>query len=97
LTGLVASAQRIRLSLDVGFAILIKSLLQPALSLGIAVMLGVPHDQARYLILLSAVPSGFFGLLIGVDYGMKSEVASSSLIATTVLGILMLPVWIALI
>ena len=97
LTGLVASAQRIRLSLDVGFTILIKSLLQPALSLGIAVMLGVPHDQARYLILLSAVPSGFFGLLIGVDYGTKSEVASSSLIATTVLGILTLPVWIALI
>jgi len=97
LTGLVASAQRIRLSLDVGFTILIKSLLQPALSLGIAVMLGVPHDQARYLILLSAVPSGFFGLLIGVDYDAKSELASSSLIATTILGILTLPVWIALI
>lgn len=55
---------------------------------------GVPHDLTKYLVLLAALPSGFFGLLIGAGYGAKSEVASSSLIVRTVLSILTLPIWI---
>ena len=93
-TGLVASAQRIRLSLDLGWAVFIKSIVQPALCWGIAVMLNVPHDLTKYLVLLAALPSGFFGLLIGAGYGAKSEVASSSLLVSTALSILTLPMWI---
>jgi malonate transporter len=95
-TGLVASAQRIRLSPDLGWAIFIKSILQPALCWGIAVMLDVPHDLTKYAVLLAALPSGFFGLLIGAGYGAKSEVASSSLIVSTALSIITLPAWIVL-
>lgn len=93
-TGLVASAQRIRLSLDVGVTIFIKGIFQPLLCLGVAVLLHTPHDLTKYLVLLAAVPSGFFGLLLGAGYGAKSEVASSSLIVSTALSILTLPVWI---
>lgn len=95
-TGLVASTQRLRFSADVGVATLIKSVLQPLLSLGVAVAMGVPHNLVIHIVFLSAVPSGFFGLLIGAGYGAESEVASSSLIATTVGSILTLPVWIFL-
>ena len=38
----------------------------------------------------------FVCLLIGASYGAKSEVASSSLILSTDLSILTLPVWIVL-
>jgi predicted permease len=93
-TGLVASAQSIRLSWDLGWAVLIKSFLQPALCLGIAVVLDAPHELTKYLVLLAALPSGFFGPLIGAGYGAKSEVANSSLIVSTALSILTLPVWI---
>jgi malonate transporter len=93
-TGLVASAQSIRLTWDLGWAVLIKSFLQPALCLGIAVVLDAPHDLTKYLVLLAALPSGFFGPLLGAGYGAKSEVANSSLIVSTALSILTLPVWI---
>lgn len=58
--------------------------------------LGVPHELTKYLVPLAALPSGFFGLLIGASYGAKSKVASSSLILSTALSILTLPVWIVL-
>ena len=93
-TGLIASGQKIRLSADLGWAVLTKSLLQPALCLGIAILMGLPNDLTKYLVLLAALPSGFFGLLIGAGYGAKSEVASSSLISSTALSLLTLPIWI---
>ncbi len=96
MTGLAASAQKFRLSPELGWAVLIKSVLQPLLCLGVAVALGIPHELTKYLVLLAALPSGFFGLLIGASYGAKSEVANSSLILSTALSILTLPVWIVL-
>jgi malonate transporter and related proteins len=95
-TGLVASAQKFRLSPELGWAVLIKSVLQRLLCLGVAVALGTPHKLTKYLVLLAALPSGFFGLLIGASYGAKSEVASLSLILSTAFSILTLPIWIVL-
>lgn len=95
-TGLVASAQKFRLSPELGWAVLIKSVLQRLLCLGVAVALGTPHKLTKYLVLLAALPSGFFGLLIGASYGAKSEAASLSLILSTAFSILTLPIWIVL-
>jgi malonate transporter and related proteins len=46
--------------------------------------------------LLSALPSGFFGILFGEGFDATPEVASASLIASTVLGIFTLAGWIIL-
>ncbi len=48
----------------------------------------MPPESARAAILLSAIPSGFFGVLFGLRYGVKSPVAGSTLIASNALSAL---------
>ena len=93
-TGLIASAQRVNLNRGVGWAVLGKNVIQPALCLAVAFLLGMPLEQTRYVVLLSALPGGFFGILFGKGFDATPEVASSSLIASTVLGIFTLAGWI---
>lgn len=93
-TGLIASAQRFRMDWSVGWAVVGKNLIQPALCLGVAPLLSTPLEEAKYAVLLSAVPAGFFGVLFGEGFGTESERASSSLIASTVLCIFTLTGWI---
>ena len=93
-TGLIASAQRFNLNWSVGWALLGKNVIQPALCLAVALLLGLPLEQTRFVVLLSAIPSGFFGVLFGKGFDAAPEVASSSLIASTVLGIFTLAGWI---
>jgi malonate transporter len=95
-TGLIVSAQRFSLKWGVGWAVLGKNVIQPALSLAVALLLGIPMEQTRYVVLLSAIPSGFFGILFGKGFDATPEVASSSLIASTVLSIFTLAGWIIL-
>jgi len=95
-TGLIASAQRFNLNWGVGWAVLGKNVLQPSLCLAVALLLGMPLEQTRFAILLSAIPSGFFGVLFGKGFDAATETASSSLIASTVLSIFTLAGWIVL-
>jgi predicted permease len=95
-TGLITSAQRFKLNWGVGWAVLGKSVIQPALCLAVALLLGMPLEQTRFAVLLSAIPSGFFGILFGKGFDATPEVASSSLIASTVLSIFTLAGWIIL-
>jgi malonate transporter len=95
-TGLIVSAQRFSLNWGVGWAVLGKNVIQPALSLAVSLLLGIPMEQTRYVVLLSAIPSGFFGILFGKGFDATPEVASSSLIASTVLSIFTLAGWIIL-
>jgi malonate transporter and related proteins len=86
-TGLIASAQRFNLNWGVGWAVLGKNVLQPALCLAVALLFGMPLEQTRFAVLLSAIPSGFFGVLFGKGFDAATEAASSSLIASTILSI----------
>jgi len=95
-TGLIASAQRFNLNWGVGWAVLGKNVLQPGLCLAVAVLLGMPLEQTRFAVLLSAIPSGFFGILFGKGFDATMEVASSSLIVSTLLSIFTLAGWIIL-
>ena len=95
-TGLIVSAQRFNLNWGVGWAVLGKNVLQPSLCLAVALLLGMPLEQTRFAVLLSAIPSGFFGILFGEGFDATPAVASASLIASTVLGILTLAGWIIL-
>jgi malonate transporter and related proteins len=96
LTGLVVSAQRFNLSWSVVWSVLGKTLLQPALCLGVARVVGLPLEETRDVVLISAIPCGFFGVVFGKSFDATPAVASSSLIASTVVGIFTLAGWIAL-
>jgi hypothetical protein len=50
----------------------------------------------REAIILSAVPSGFFGILFGLRYGVVSQDAGSTLIASTILSAATVPAAILL-
>jgi malonate transporter len=94
LTGLVVSAQRFEFSWGVGGSVIAKTLLQPALCLGVAYGMGLPLEQTRYVVLVSAIPCGFFGVVFGKSFDVTPAVASSSLLASTLLGIVTLAGWI---
>lgn len=96
LTGLVLSAQRFSLSWSVGWSVVGKTLLQPALCLGAARVVGLTPEQTRHVVLIAAIPCGFFGVVFGKSFEATAQVASSSLIASTLVGVATLAAWIVL-
>ena len=96
LTGLVLSAQRFSLNWSVGWSVVGKTLLQPALCLGAARVVGLTPEQTRHVVLITAIPCGFFGVVFGKSFAATAEVASSSLIASTLVGVATLAAWIVL-
>lgn len=96
LTGLIVSAQPFRLNGRVFAAIVAKNLLQPALCLGLAWVIGLSVAEMRYAVLIAAVPCGFFGLVFGKGFNSSPLTASSSLILSYVVGIATLAGWIVL-
>jgi malonate transporter len=83
LTGLILSAQRIELSTNMLSGTFLKNIVHPLLAAGLILMLPMDRDTARAVLLLCALPSGFFGILFGLRYGFESHVAGSTLIAST--------------
>lgn len=91
-TGLILSAQRIELGLNVVSGTLLKNVLHPLLVFGLILALPMDRDTARAGLLLCALPSGFFGVLFGLRYGFNSHVAGSTLIVSSLASIATLPV-----
>ena len=96
LTGLIVSAQRFSLNGRVIAALVAKNLLQPALCLAIAWMIGLSVVETRYAVLIAAIPCGFFGLVFGKGFNSSPLTASSSLIFSYIFGIVTLAGWIVL-
>jgi predicted permease len=86
LTGLILSAQPFKLNANVVSGTLLKNIVHPLLAIGIVMLVPMPAEIARAAIILSAVPSGFFGILFGLRYGIQSQQAGSTLIASSVLS-----------
>jgi malonate transporter and related proteins len=95
LTGLVLSAQPVRLTANVWLATAFKNVLQPLL----AAMLALPlldGAETRIAVMLMAVPSGAFGVLFAVGYNVASAQIGAMLIASTVASTVTLTVVILL-
>ena len=86
LTGLILSAQKVRLGTSVNIQTLAANVLHPLLAAGLAWAFAVSPLTMREAIVLSALPVGFFGILFGLRFGIASEVVGSTLIASTVLS-----------
>jgi malonate transporter and related proteins len=50
------------------------------------------RDTARVALLLCALPSGFFGVLFGLRYGLESQVAGSTLLVSSLASVITLAV-----
>jgi malonate transporter len=89
LTGLVLSAQPVKLSASVGLTVAVKNVLQPLLTALLTLLL-LDGLEARVAIMLMAVPSGAFGVLFAIRYGVASAQIGTMLIASTLLSIVTL-------
>jgi malonate transporter and related proteins len=86
LTGLILSAQNMRVGINVAIQTLLSNVLRPLLAAGLVWLFAVPPLTAREAILLSALPAGFFGVLFGLRFGVSSDVVGTTLIASTILS-----------
>lgn len=96
LTGLMLSAQPIRLEGDVLLGTAIKNLLQPVLVYGLVRLFDIPATIGAQAVLLTAIPSGFFGLVFGASAGLRPPVAGSTLVVSSLSAIVTLSLAILL-
>jgi malonate transporter len=85
-TGLILSAQRFRLNWNVILATVVVTVIQPLIALAIALTLRASPANLKISVLMAALPSGFFSILLGANYGIASEDSGAIVIATTVVS-----------
>jgi malonate transporter and related proteins len=96
LTGLILSAQPIRITREVVIGVVLKNILQPLLALLIVWLLRLPQPIAGEAVLLISIPAGFFGLVFGAGYGSRPAVAGSTLVVSSVASMVTLAIAVAL-
>ena len=96
LTGLILSAQSLRLDWKVTGATVTANVIRPLLVVAVIHLFPVPTEIAKVSILLAALPSGFFGILLGLNYRLGSEEVGSTVTASTVCSVLTLALTIAM-
>jgi len=96
LTGLVLSAQAVEFTANAYLSTLVTDVARPALAFLAIRLFGLDGEPARETLLLLAIPAGFFGLLLGIGYGVRSRLAGTTVLFSTVLSAATLAVVIAL-
>ena len=96
LTGLILSSQPFTPNRNVVSGTLLKNVAHPLLAAALVLALAAPPVIGREAIILSAVPSGFFGILFGLRYRVFSVDAGSTLIGSWLLSAGTLPAAILL-
>jgi malonate transporter len=96
LTGLMVSAQTIRVETTVTLGAVTKNLLQPLLVYGLVRLFSISPTVGAQAVLLSAIPCGFFGLVFGASSGVRPTVAGSTLVISSVTSIVTLSIAIVL-
>ncbi|GGJ04893.1 AEC family transporter [Neoroseomonas lacus] len=92
LTGLILSAQRTALGTNVWSGALLKNVAHPVLAMVLLAALPLDAEARRAAILLCALPSGFFGALFSLRYGVDSGLAGSTLIVSSLASAITLPI-----
>jgi malonate transporter len=97
LTGLMVSAQTIRVKTNVTLGAVTKNLLQPFLVYGLVRLFSISPAVGAQAVLLSAIPCGFFGLVFGASSGVRPTVAGSTLVISSLTSIVTLSIAIVLV
>lgn len=96
LTGLILSARKLKINLIVSLSCITKLLIQPFLAWAFVFWLGLHNAIAVTSILVMAFAAGFFGIVFGNRFGVQSPDAEATLIITSILNIVTLPLFITL-
>ena len=96
LTGLIISAQRFSMKVSFWPFGLAKNAIQPAICFVLALAFGMPVETLRWLVLITAIPCGFFGIVFGKGFNATPGSASSSLAFSYILSVFSLAGWIVL-
>jgi malate permease and related proteins len=59
-------------------------------------LIGLPTDSRLALVLMSGMPTAFAGLILAEEYDLDRELIASSIVMTSVLLLLIIPLWIIL-
>jgi predicted permease len=80
----------LRLDANVGVGVLIKNIVLPLVAYAITLALGMSGKSAREAILLTAIPAGFFGILFGLNYGVRSQAIGSTVTLSSLVSVITL-------
>jgi malonate transporter and related proteins len=80
----------LQLDANVGVGVLVKNIVFPLIACAIALALGMSAEIARKAILLTAIPTGFFGMLFGLNYGVRSQAIGSTLTLSSLISVITL-------
>ncbi|MBI1648934.1 AEC family transporter [Hyphomicrobium sulfonivorans] len=95
--GLVLSAHKFHLNLEVIWNTIVKLVFVPACMLGGAMWLGISGIKLEELVLLATLPPAFTGIVLAGRYQTYVGLASSTLIVTSFMFAIAAPAWIALV
>ena len=96
LTGVILTAQRFQFSIGMAVGVLLKNIAQPLLVWALLSVFHVHGVIARDAFLLACVPAGFFGTVFGARYRVASAEAGSTLVLSTLLSAVTLPLAVTL-
>lgn len=75
---------------------LLRVIIIPGLvGLAITLLLGLSGDRRLAMVLMSGVPSAFAGLIFAEEYDLDRKLIASSIVVSTALFLLVLPLWLA--
>ena len=73
---------------------ILKTIVMPTL-VGMAMtMLGISGDPRLGLVLMSGMPCAFAGLILAEEYNLNGNLVASSIIVSTLMFLIMIPVWL---
>ncbi|AZS50116.1 AEC family transporter [Entomomonas moraniae] len=96
LTGLILSARKLKMNAVVTLSCITKLIIQPIIAWGIVILFGLHGSIAITSILMIALAAGFFGVVFGNRFGVQSPDAEATLLLTSILCIVTLPLFITL-
>lgn len=91
--GLVLAAYPLRLNFEIGLNTFLKMLAQPLFMLGIMALLGITGQRAQEGVILCALPTPVLSTILASQYDTYQSEASSTLVLTSLVLLVMLPVW----
>jgi malate permease and related proteins len=75
---------------------LVKTIVMPTVVGIVTTTIGLSGDSQLGLVLMSGMPCAFAGLILAEEYGLDGNLVASSIIVSTPIFLLMIPVWLYL-
>ena len=80
-----------------GYVLTVKHIAMPLAAIGLAWLLGYSHEQTRVGILFAALPTAASAYVLTTRMGGDGPLVAEMITASTLLGMLLLPVWLVLV